>query len=135
MLKTSPLVRVSVLAGVVSLLACGQAPFSIPETEQSSLHISPSGSTIQTGSNLQLRISVAEGSERGVAPTEALWSSSNPNTVAVTTDGVVIGLAVGQADITAEFGGFRAVSRIALRAFGCRFNADSLKGYWVLCTG
>jgi uncharacterized protein YjdB len=116
MVKTSPLVRVMALAGVLNLLACGKAPFSIPETGQSSLHISPSGTTIQTGTNLQLHISVAEGSERGVASPDALWSSSNPNTVAVTTDGVVIGLAVGQANITAEFGGFSAVSTIAVVA-------------------
>ena len=113
MLKTFP-ARVVALAGALSVLACAKAPFSIPETEQSTLQVSPSGVTIETGGNLQLHVTMQEGSDRGIASTEVVWSSSAPNTVAVTSDGVVLGLAAGQAEITAEFAGFTAVSTIAV---------------------
>lgn len=116
MLKTSPFARGVVLAGVLSALACAKAPFSIPETEQSTLQISPSGTTIETGGNLQLHVIMQEGSDRGIAPTQVIWSSSAPNMVAVTSDGVVLGLAAGRAEITAEFAGFTAVSTIVVAA-------------------
>jgi uncharacterized protein YjdB len=114
MLKAFLVARVVVVTGVLSLTACGKAPFSIPETEQSALHLSPSGSTIEAGTSLQLHVSIEEGSSRDLGSGEVRWSSSAPNTVAVTGDGMVIGLAAGRADITAEFGGFQAVSTIAV---------------------
>lgn len=114
MLKTSPLARIAALTGVMGVLACGQIPFSIPESDGSALHISPSGVTIETGANLQLHVSVAEGSERAVAPTQVVWSSSAPNTVAVSSDGVAIGLAAGSAEITAQFDGISAVTSIGV---------------------
>jgi hypothetical protein len=114
MLKTSPLVRVTVLAGVLSLIACGKAPFSIPETEQSSLHISPSGSTITAGTNIQLHVSIQEGSSRDLGSGEVRWTSSAPGTAIVDGNGLVVGVAAGQATITAEFGGDKAISIVGV---------------------
>ena len=115
MLKASHFVRVLVLTGALSVLpACAKAPFSIPESEQSTLQISPAKVTIQQGGNLQLRVFMDEAADRAVDAAQVVWNSSAPSTAFVGNDGVVIGVSAGQATITAEFGGFTAVSIIGV---------------------
>jgi hypothetical protein len=114
MLKSSRFVRVLALTGTVIVLACTKAPFSIPENNQSPLRISPAGSTIQQGNILQLRVFVDEAADRGLDAGEVTWNSSAPGTAVVNDSGLVVGVSAGQATITAQFGGYTAISIIGV---------------------
>jgi Big-like domain-containing protein len=114
MLRISPFIRVLTCVGILSVIACAKAPFSIPEVDLTTLRIDPPGGTLQKGHNLQLRAFIDDAANRNVNPSQVVWKSSAPSTVSVTDDGVAQGLAAGQATISAEFQGFVAFSSLGV---------------------
>ena len=68
-----------------------------------SIIVSPTAASIEVGSTLQMTATLVDGVGREV-PGNASWSSSNDDVASVSDGGLVTGVAVGAATITATSG-------------------------------
>ncbi len=80
--------------------------------------LSPRADTLILGDSLRLAAVALDGNGHPVADAAFTWSSSEPAIATADTTGVVRGVGEGTAEITAETGNVRAVSRITV------FNPD-----------
>jgi serine/threonine-protein kinase len=79
-----------------------------------SVRLEPSQITLPLGQPLQLRAIPLDANGTEVSAEAPSWSSSAPGVVAVSPDGVVIGMALGLAEISAHIAGCSGSSRIAI---------------------
>jgi len=118
-LEAAVRVRLVPVIAVVGVLACGgeegnSVPAPIPAPVLTSVKVSLSASSIQSGTTTQATVTGLD--QRGHAMTVIApsWVSSNPTVATVSTAGVVTGARTGHATITAVSGGLSATTTVAV---------------------
>lgn len=87
----------------------GDSPVAPPSTSASSgLRFPVDAVALQVGQATQLGAILKDARGRSVNPAMISWSSSSPTVAAVTSDGIVVGVAPGTADIVASSGSLSA---------------------------
>jgi alpha-tubulin suppressor-like RCC1 family protein/uncharacterized protein YjdB len=89
------------------------------------LTVVPSAATITVGTALQLSVTAKDAAGNSIPINAVTWSSGSPNTAAVSSTGLVTGIAAGAATITAQAGGLTATTAITVTA-GATASAPSL---------
>ena len=79
-----------------------------------SVEVSPESLTLAVGDTEKLRGSATTGSGRNVSSQDFEWSSSAPGIAAVSEEGVVTGVAPGEAMITVSVGSIRSSARVSV---------------------
>lgn len=95
----------------------GNATVSVTTAQPVSLSVSASNASLPVGDTLQLSAVAAytDGSTRDLTGS-ALWSSSSPNVLSIRGSGLVAGLTVGAATVTASSGGISGEASMAVSA-------------------
>jgi uncharacterized protein YjdB len=89
----------AVLVALGFAVACKEP--ADPEVRAASVVLSPTDVTLTVGATRQLTVAVNDKSGNALADRVVAFSSSDPNVAAVNSSGVVLGVALGQATITA----------------------------------
>lgn len=95
----------------------GNATVSVTAAQPVSLSVSASNASLPVGDTLQLSAVAAytDGSTRDLTGT-ALWTSSSPSVLSIRGSGLVAGLTVGAATVTASTGGISGEASLAVSA-------------------
>ena len=106
-------VAVSILSSI-ALSACGDEPTGMqPPPTVVSVVVTPSGATLESiGATLQLSASAHDVIGTTISGKTFTWSSSDENTVAVSSSGLVTAMAVGSATVTATTDGVDGTAMI-----------------------
>jgi hypothetical protein len=131
----------SLCATIGFLGACAASPTGPSETKQVQLPpgatlilvVAPSEATIKGGSTLRLTANRKDAHGPSLAPTEVAWTSSNIKVARIGSDGTVVGMARGTAQITAQWHGMKGASTVTvlgndLPAKPCAFLAAAAVG-------
>ena len=99
------------LAAALITAACGgdgDSPVAPTTSASSGLRFPMDAVALQVGQSTQLGAILKDARGRSVNPAMISWSSSSPAVAAVTSDGIVVGVAPGAADIVASSGSLSA---------------------------
>jgi hypothetical protein len=97
------------IAATATLTVCGDSTAPVPDTTVAAVVLSPSApATIASGSNLTFTATVSNKAGEAIAGTAVSWSSSDTQ-IATVSAGIVTGVKVGQAMISAASGGVSSV--------------------------
>jgi trimeric autotransporter adhesin len=148
--RTSNLSTAAVTSeGVVTALAPGSATISATSEGQTgaatvtvdvapptvaSITLSPSDVSLQVGQSVQIVATPRAANGEVLTGRVITWSTSNPSTVAVTSEGVVTALAPGSATISATSEGHSGTAQVLVEGASSSNFALAENGVTVICT-
>ena len=120
--------HVCVLLSIIALGACNKsnpAAPSAPATTASTSYVFLTGTAPMSGASSQFTATAVgpDGVQTNVT-SQATWNSSNQSVVAVTPGGMVRGVTVGSADLSATYNGVTGSTPLIVSAMTCAFSLD-----------
>jgi uncharacterized protein YjdB len=96
--------------------ASGSSSITVTQVPVTSVTVSPSSRTIQTGGSVQLTATPEDAAGNALSGRTIIWGSDNMGVATVSASGLVSGVGVGTATITATSEGLSGTSRITVIA-------------------
>ena len=113
-MRSTPIIRTLALTAALGLVACTQPQFFTGPNSPATLRLDAGTGLIHRGESIQLRAVSADPTDRVLSPDLVIWGSSSPNVATVSATGVVQGVGLGSAQISAIYGGESAVVSIGV---------------------
>ena len=99
---------------IIGVAACSSPEFSTGPNSRGDLRVHLAASQIRQGETVLLQAALAEPEERFLDGSLVTWSSSAPTVASISSTGLVQGVGLGAAEITATYGSSMAKVSIAV---------------------
>ena len=100
---------------IALVLGCGDSSTAPPTGDVARLILSPEAAAVPVGESRPLTLSFQNAAGAELPPVAGVfWSSSNPDVAAVTQEGVVTAVALGESQVAASLAGTSATARISV---------------------
>ncbi|HEY0840754.1 MAG TPA: Ig-like domain-containing protein [Vulgatibacter sp.] len=113
---------VALLVASIFAIACGEDP--APPVEVALIQIDPEALDLEVGESAMLQATAFDEAGQRLKASAARWTSGDPSVASVDAEGTLVGVAVGEATITAAIGG--KAGKASVRVIPAKVDAVSV---------